>query len=489
MELKGIVRSLSEIEKPVLVALEGKNSVSLPDIEVKTGLKIDSVRRAVGWLKEKGLVELEEKTVAGFALTPAGKSSLRKGLPEKMFIEALHAAGGKATLEDVRRSSKLNVPELNASMGLAKRNAWISIRKDGETFLELTGLEKDLMDGKHWAEVLIKKIEAKEQLSGEEKNKAKELVKRGLAEELETKEVKLRISENGLKALGMPEFREARAYNIQDAVPRLYPGKKQPYIQFLNIIRRKLIQLGFKEMYAPLITQEFYNFDVLFQPQNHPARSWTDTYQLKAPRKGRLPHRRIVNSVKAAHEHGGNTESIGWRYTWSEDIAEKVMPAAHGTAHSARQLVQGIEVPGKYFAIARCYRPDVIDASHLIEFNQLEGFIVGENLNFRSLLGMLKQFATEIAGAEAVKFYPDYYPFTEPSVQLSAKHPKLGWVEFAGAGIFRPEMMHALGIEEPAIAWGMGIDRLAMFKLGIKDIRYLFSDDLDWLRESRMVRE
>jgi len=165
------------------------------------------------------------------------------------------------------------------------------------------------------------------------------------------------------------------------------------------------------------------------------------------------------------------------------------MPAAHGTAHSARQLVQGIEVPGKYFAIARCYRPDVIDASHLIEFNQLEGFIVGENLNFRSLLGMLKQFATEIAGAEAVKFYPDYYPFTEPSVQLSAKHPKLGWVEFAGAGIFRPEMMHALGIEEPAIAWGMGIDRLAMFKLGIKDIRYLFSDDLDWLRESRMVRE
>jgi phenylalanyl-tRNA synthetase alpha chain len=163
------------------------------------------------------------------------------------------------------------------------------------------------------------------------------------------------------------------------------------------------------------------------------------------------------------------------------------MPAAHATAHSARQLVEGIEIPGKYFAIARCYRPDVMDASHLIEFNQMDGFIVGEDLSFRHLLGILKQFAVEVAGAEKVRFYPDYYPFTEPSVQLSAKHPEMGWIEFAGAGIFRPEMMENLGIKEPAIAWGIGIDRLAMFKLGIKDIRYLFSDNLGWLRDVKMV--
>jgi phenylalanyl-tRNA synthetase alpha chain len=109
---------------------------------------------------------------------------------------------------------------------------------------------------------------------------------------------------------------------------------------------------------------------------------------------------------------------------------------------------------------------------------------VSEDLNFKHLLGMLKEFAIEIAGATKVKFFPDYYPFTEPSVQLSAKHPDLGWVEFGGAGMFRPEMLENLGIKGQAMAWGLGIDRLAMFKLGVNDIRYLFSDKLDYLRSA-----
>ncbi len=163
------------------------------------------------------------------------------------------------------------------------------------------------------------------------------------------------------------------------------------------------------------------------------------------------------------------------------------MPASHTTAQSARQLVKGIKVPGKYFIIGRCFRPDVLDATHLIEFNQTEGFVVGEDINFRHLLGMLKEFAIEFAGAEKVKFIPDYFPFTEPSVQLSAKHPELGWIELGGAGMFRPEMIDNLGINAEVIAWGIGIDRLAMFKLGLNDIRYLFSDNLGYLRNAKGV--
>ncbi|MDD2531280.1 MAG: phenylalanine--tRNA ligase subunit alpha, partial [Candidatus ainarchaeum sp.] len=172
---------------------------------------------------------------------------------------------------------------------------------------------------------------------------------------------------------------------------------------------------------------------------------------------------------------------------WSREVASKLMPSAHGTAHTAKQFVKGVSSPQKYFAIARCFRPDVLDATHLLEFNQLEGFIIGDDLNFKHLLGMLKDFAVSIAGAEKVKFFPDYYPFTEPSVQLSAKHPQMGWVEFAGAGMFRPEMLRNLGIKQNVIAWGMGIDRLAMFKLGVNDIRYLFSDDLNYLRNAKGV--
>jgi phenylalanyl-tRNA synthetase alpha chain len=247
------------------------------------------------------------------------------------------------------------------------------------------------------------------------------------------------------------------------------------------------VELGFKEMTGPLVESEFWNFDALYQPQNHPARTWTDTYQMKNPSHGRLPDGKIVDQVRQTHEDGWTTGSTGWGYRWDPRIAARLMPRAHGTCLSARTLASGPEIPGKYFGIARCYRPDVLDATHLIEFNQAEGIVIGEDLHLRNLLGILEIFAKEIAGAEKVKFLPDYYPFTEPSVQLSAKHPDLGWIEFGGSGIFREELTRPLGVDVPVLAWGIGIDRLAMFKLGINDIRYLFANDLKWLRDARMV--
>ncbi len=486
MDTGKIAASLSEIERRTLKALDKGKGKSPRDISEEAKLPIDSARRALQWLKEKSLIDLSERKEKSLKLMPAGKSSLRKGLPEKMFVEALAELNGKALMGAVRKKSQLNTPEYHAAMGLAKRNAWISIQKtDKGIELELTGLEKDLLEGKYSLEKALRATEGKE--SVDEKDKG-ELLKRGLAEETMNIERTALLNANGETILKQLESVGKRTYNVQGEVPRIFIGKKQPYIQFLNQLRKKLISLGFKEMQERLIVQEFYNFDVLFQPQNHPARSWTDTYQLKQPTFGRLPDKKIVAKVKAAHENGGGTGSRGWEYKWDEKIASRLMPCAHGTTADARQLVEGVDVPGKYFVINRCYRPDVLDATHLVEFNQLDGFVVGEDMNFRHLLGILKEIAIEVGGAEEVKFFPDYYPFTEPSVQLSAKHPQLGWVELAGAGIFRPEMIEPLGIKGRAIAWGLGIDRLAAFKLGISDIRYLFAQDLGWLRDSKMVK-
>jgi len=487
MNLELVAKSLSDIEAKALRALDSGESMRFGEIGEKSGLGIDSVRRAISWLSEKKLVEVSEQKQERLQLTQIGKSSLRKALPERLFVEALRDLGGKAFLEEVFKKSQLNRPEFNVAMGIARKNAWISIAKQGEeTVLEFTGLEKDFLPGNYGLEIALKAVS--EGNSGVESAVLEEALKRGLAEKAETVEKRARINEQGKRALGLFEGSEKRAYNIQGAVPKIFIGKRQPYVQFLNQLRAKLMALGFKEMQERLIVQEFYNFDVLFQPQNHPARSWTDTYQLKQPQYGKLPDKRIVERVKAAHENGAGTGSRGWGYKWSEKVASRLMPTAHGTTADARQIVEGVEVPGKYFVINRCYRPDVIDAKHLVEFNQLDGFIVGKGINFRHLLGMLKEIAIEFGGAEEVKFYPDYYPFTEPSVQLSAKHPKLGWIELAGAGIFRPEMTRPLGIKERVIAWGLGIDRLAMFKLGVKDIRYLFARNLEWLRESEMVK-
>jgi phenylalanyl-tRNA synthetase alpha chain len=392
--------------------------------------------------------------------------------------------------EEIRKNPAL-ASESNVALSFAKKYNWISIEKTPKgILLKDTGtyLSKSA-GGVGPVQTALKFISMGRMDDAKQLPYFSDLFSRGLLEEKETTQRKYTITINGKNAVASKEFAQKREFNIHDPAPRVFAGKKQQYIQFLNSVRKKLAQMGFEEMPAPLIVHEFYNFDVLFQPQNHSARTWTDTYQLKTPKSAKIPHHKKIKAIKDAHEHGGVSASTGWQYEWAQKIAERLMPAAHGTAHSARTLVEGPKVPAKYFAIARCFRPDVLDATHLIEFNQTEGFIVGEKLNFRHLLYTLKEFAIEFAGAEKVKFIPDYYPFTEPSVQLSAKHPKIGWMELGGAGMFRPEMLENLGIKGQALAWGIGIDRLAMFKLGIKDIRYLFSNDLNWLRETPMVIE
>ncbi len=508
MDVKKEIETLSLIEKKALKVLKEQEQ-TFQDIAEATGMNKDSTMRALFWLTEKGFAEMQENKIHAIGLSEQGKLALEKGLPEKRFVLALKELGGQASLKKITDKTGMG-KEANIAFGKAKKNAWISLQKTEKgLMLELTGLEENLIKGEYAPEQILKKIADEKEFENTAQEIVKELAQRGLLEKRDAVERKFRIAKKGTQAkkfigkikdeiniltskiIASKEWEEKafRKYNIKDPCPPIFSGRKQPYIQFLSQIRRKLSELGFKEMFSPLIVQEFYNFDVLFQPQNHPARTWTDTYQLKQPTHGKLPDKKTIKSVKNAHETGGVSASAGWGYDWSEKIAAKLMPSAHATAHSARQITKGIEIPGKYFAIARCYRPDVLDATHLIEFNQMDGFIVGEDLNFRHLLGMLKRFAIEVAGAEKVKFYPDYYPFTEPSVQLSAKHPELGWIEFAGAGMFRPEMMENLGINQPAIAWGMGIDRLAMFKLGIKDIRYLFSDSLNWLRDQKLLEE
>ncbi len=488
MGIEEIAGSLSEIEKSTLKAIEDGNLYKVEEIASKAGVNLDSVRRAVEWLREKGLVGVEEKAEMKRLLTEKGKLASKQRFPETRLVFALKEAGGKAVMQEVQKRSGLG-KEINFAMGVAKRNAWISVHKDEKGVrLELTGLERDAVEGIY--DGILAKIELNELRTEEDEKRFSELVKTGFAERKSFVTRLVKINDDGEKALEIASGVRQRSFVVSGKaaeVPEIFLGKKQPYVQFLGQIRSKLVGLGFREMPAPLITQEFYNFDALFQPQGHPARSWSDTYQLKQPKFGKLPDAKIVAKVKAAHENGGNTGSRGWGYKWNEEIAKRLMPSAHGTAHSARQLVKGIEIPGKYFAIARCYRPDVVDATHLIEFNQLEGFIVDASFNFRHLLGMLKQFAIEIAGAEEVKFTTGYFPFTEPSCELYIKHKKIGWIEVGGAGIFRPELTLPLGIKEPVIAWGLGIDRLAMINLEINDIRQLFSNNLEWLRNMPII--
>ncbi len=177
---------------------------------------------------------------------------------------------------------------------------------------------------------------------------------------------------------------------------------------------------------------------------------------------------------------------MGWRYPFKPDRARRLVLRSQGTAVSARMLASNPQIPGKYFSLARCFRYDKVDATHAPDFYQVEGIVLGEGIHFRTLLGLLKLFAVEMAKAKEIKFLPAYFPYTEPSVEMHAKHPQLGWMELGGAGLFRPEVTLPLGVSVPVIAWGLGLDRMAMMALGINDIRDLFSVDLDFIRSKRL---
>jgi phenylalanyl-tRNA synthetase alpha chain len=191
-----------------------------------------------------------------------------------------------------------------------------------------------------------------------------------------------------------------------------------------------------------------------------------------------------LDRVAGAHENGGDTGSSGWNYHFDREFTRRLILRSQGTALSAHTLPRAKQ-PGKYFGIVRCFRYDQVDATHLSDFYQTEGIILGEEVNLRTLLGMLEMFAVEVAGAKDIKYVPGYFPFTEPSVEVHIKHPVLGWFELGGSGIFRPEVTESLGVKVPVAAWGIGIDRMALMALGISNIRELFSYDIESVRLRR----
>jgi len=403
-----------------------------------------------------------------YRLTEEGHKYLKDGLPEQRLVKMLEK--GPVSIKDASRMDDFSI-----AFQWAKKNNWVKIDRGVIALIEepinfpFHEALKKIGRGEDVDQALFYMLEKRnlvENVRDDMLTRAKKLV----GKEITT------LNEDLIKT-GLWKDVTLKKYNVTVTGKRVHPGKRQPYNAFLTSVRQKLVELGFIEIEGQTVIQEFWNFDALYQAQNHPSRDWTETYNMAFPAFGRLPDKKLVSAVKKSHENG-------WKYKWDEKKATRLIPIAHDTAMSPKILCsKNIEIPGKYFQIVRCYRPDVIDATHGVEFNQMGGIIIDKNLNFRHLLGLLKMFANEMAGAEKIRFYSDYYPFTEPSVQISAKHPKLGWIELAGAGIFREELTKPLGIDVPVIAWGFGIDRLAMYKLNIKDIRELFSQNIDWLRK------
>jgi len=481
---------------------------STEELMSRSGLSDAAIMRAVLTLKDLNLVQIQERKVTIAKLNVEGKAYGNKGLPERQAIVALEGLGGEASLVKIAEKARLERQVVPIALGWIQRKRWATLDSKTNT-LKMHGKPDEGND-----ERLVRFLSEKEGITVEELKPelldAFRLLKgRKLLDVAEKTNRVIDITEEGKSLLGKKlkvaaevtqltpdvmmtgKWRRARfqKYNVEAAVAKTWPGKKHPYLVFLDELKEKLVTLGFKEMTGTNVETSFFNFDALYTPQDHPAREIMDIYFVKSPKYGSIgAPRKVLENVSETHENGWKTGSAGWGYEYSVQEAERLVLRGHGTCLSARTLLRkDLQIPGRYFSIARCFRPDVLDQTHLTEFNQVEGIVVDENLNLRDLLGILMTFAVEIAGAERFRLKPDYYPFTEPSVELSAYKKGCGWIEFGGSGIFRPEVTLPLGIKVPVIAWGLGIDRLFMVKARVDDIRTLFSKDLQWLRSKEVV--
>jgi len=486
--------------------LGGKASVD--ELIEKCELSDSAIMRAALDLQDKELITIHAELQTIVKLNDEGQKYAEIGLPERRLVNAIKALGGEAVLSQAAEKGAIAGQFVNIALGWTQRKKW-AVFNSKSGILKVVSAVPEGIDEKLLCQIYGKKQTSMDQLE-ESMQQAVEMLKKRQLLTAEDRTFRiLEITEEGKRIIltdkktveevtqltpeliisGKWRDVKIRKYNVGAAVANTWSGKKHPYLSFLEEVRTKLVTLGFQEMTGTSVETSFFNFDALFVPQDHPARDTFGIYFVKEPEFGEIAASdETLDQVKNTHENGGCTGSTGWGYKYSLNEAKRLILRGHGTCLSARTLLsKDLKVPSKHFSIARCYRPEVLDKTHLSEFNQVEGIVVDQNLTLRDLLGVLGKFAKEIAGADKIRFKPDYFPFTEPSVELSAYKEGYGWVEFGGSGIFRPEVTISLGIDVPVIAWGLGVDRLFMMRSGIDDIRSIFSQSLDWLRRKKVV--
>ncbi len=490
---------LSETDTKVLRAISEGHS-DPQSIAKNLGIKVEAVRASADALAEKGLIKVIKSVDELFSLTEEGTEYARSGLPERRLLQIIGSGKPMSELKD---------PGFKIGLGWLRKKRWAVIQAGEIKPVGSAAKGKD----EEILEDLLVGPKAGTELDG---NALSALKSRGLVSASKSKSWRYEITDDGRKATSeknatftidtiivKPEiinqvtsdlikrgdwsdnnvhldgkYYKVRPYDVTLAADKIYPGKKHPYQRLIDKMRAIMLEMGFTEIKGEIIQSSFWNFDALFQPQDHPAREMQDTFYLDT--KASIPDYTLV---KEMHECGDGAGSTGWGGCWSPEVAQQEVLRTHTTAVTIKYLADHPQPPVKAFGIDRVYRRESIDATHTPEFEQLEGIIMDRGVTFSHLLGVLKEFYAKM-GFEEVRFRPGYFPYTEPSVEPEVFIDGLGWVELGGAGVFRKEVTAPFGIEHPVLAWGLGVSRVAMLKLGLKDLRLLYQSDIQWLRDT-----
>jgi len=488
--MSGSAPTLHPIERSILKALaNNNNNSSVEHLATATGLSIDQMRRGIEWLKFKNLVSIRESFRSTVRLASEGKAAAINGLPERRLVGAIKE--GKSTIDEVLASGSIRKEEVNAAIAGARRNQWIQL-VEGKMLVTPDAEKKSA------EELLLAKLESVtdvSQLNEVEKRALDQIKKRpNYVEVKEEKESTISLTEAGKMLIPSldeeqaerrltPElitsgrWRQAKfsALDVEAPAPAVYPGRRHPLVDIIEEVKEIFVGLGFSEIDGPMVQSSFWNFDALFTPQDHPAREMQDTFYLSGLRQPIPASKGQVAKIAGVHKKG-------WNSKWDASEAERVVLRTHTTPVTLQHLAKFKPEIGRYFSVGRVFRNEKVSYKHLVEFHQVEGVATAPKASLRDLMGLQKEFYAKM-GIKKVKFWPTFFPYTEPSLQSMVYNEKLGkWVELFGMGIFRPEVTRPLGIRNPVLAWGGGLERIAMLRFGLNDVRDLYGNKLSWLR-------
>lgn len=508
----------------ILETLENTDPLQSQDSFPQTS-SVD-IKAACDRLASRSMVTYEQKDEEVVVLTEEGQQIVDQGSHEYRVWEAVKRNGGIPVKELEKHVSK---DSAKVGQGNAFKLKWI--KKDGDNLVSLVDAVSDATQETLSYIVQHSTVRDPKQL--------KDLQKRKLVttQRLFTytirkgpkwaKEIPVEVTDLTADMLADGSWKTAnfKPYNFSAFGAEQHAGALHPLNKVREEFRKIFFDWDFVEMpTSRYVDSGFWNFDALFVPQQHPARDLQDTFYVSDPPEAGPPgpdpaadraldtmeadsqnfstnktnatplnYAKYAQNVRAVHETGA-FGSIGYRYPYNEAETTRLVLRTHTTAVSTYCLhrLAANPRPCRYFSIDRVFRNETVDATHLAEFHQIEGVIADYGLTLGGLMDFLGSFFAKL-GLTDLKFKPAYNPYTEPSMEVFAYHKGLGkLIEIGNSGMFRPEMLLAMGLPEDLRVYGFGLslERPTMIKYGVSNIRELLGHrvDLGFIESNPAVR-
>ena len=492
------VTALHPIEKNILDLVSKEGPMTIEALSEVSLLTIDQIRRGVEWLKFKKLVVTSRDISVFFELGDRGKDALNKGLPERRLVRTIQSVPDKGIASLVKKEA-FEKDELGAAIRIARdQNRWLiqsSDSTDGYNLM-VTRSARELSP----EERVIERFQTVRQLSASELNEMEKkgvdlllrrpdylrkkknqvltvaLSTKGRATAKQITDFNFHLAEYHKQDTKKGDHQDAVVLDVQAAVKTPPLGKTHPLTDLIAEVKEIFLSLGFAEIEGDIIQASFWNFDALFTLQDHPAREMQDTFYLSGLKADRdIASEDQIESVSRVHKINSNN-------FWDIRESRRLVLRTHTTPVTIRYLADTRPKEAKIFSVGTVFRNEKITRGHLSEFYQIEGIVTKPDASMQDLIGLQLEFYRKL-GIEKVKFWPTFFPYTEPSLQSMVYNEKVNkWMELFGMGIFREEVTMPLKIRNPVLAWGGGLERLAMLRLGLDDIRTLYNNKIEWLR-------